>query len=223
MSDEKSVDTTDAANASARTDGGCKCSCGCADATPSPAGTNGTPGAEVAGGDNGGRKQDILTPSPAEARELERFIDTGHRSPHTVTLLSFLGIVILLAGLLYWDKLDLYPYQAATERQWQPFGGEVLPMLVKTQHLKEAKAYRLQPGVETAPPDPYWPAVMYGKLRADIFIVAGLALLLGWVMLRIERAKARRNDLLAFRALAREIEKLRLRIRELEKNPGDKE
>lgn len=195
------------------------CGCGCC-AEPADGSAAGAPAGVGAAPADATRKQDILTPTPAEARELERFIDAGHRSSSTVTLLSVFGILVLLAGLLYWDKADLYPYQTAAQRQWQPFGKEVLPTLLKTQHTKETGAYRLQPGVDTPPAEPVWPLVMYGKLRADLFIVAGLTLLLCWVLVRIERSKGRRNDLLAFRALAREVEKLRLRIRDLEKKNG---
>lgn len=195
-------------------DGGCCCSgAGMKDG----AAAEGIPaGVGSAGSDEKVKKLDLLIPSAEEARELERFIDSGHRSSHTITLLTLLGMVVLLAGLLYWDKLDLYPYQGAASRQWQPFGEKILPALVKNQHIKEVKSYRLQPGVENAPETPYWPETMYGKLRMDLYIIAAMVLVLCWVLLRIERARGRRNDLLAFRALAREIEKLRLRIHDLE-------
>lgn len=162
-------------------------------------------------------KADILTASPAEARELEQFIDSGHRSPHTLLLLSVIGVILLFCGLLYWDKMDIYPEKGG----WRQFGRESLPIMVENQAKREWRAYRLQPGVETPPDSPQWPVELYFKLRMDIYIIAGLVLLLCWVLMRIERAKSRRNDLLAFRALAREIEKLRLRVRELEEKKAN--
>lgn len=163
-------------------------------------------------------RQDILTPSAVEARELEQFIDTGHRSPHTLLLFSVLGVVVLIIGLLYFQKLDFYPEGGS----WRQFGDESLPFMVENQAKREWGAYRLQPNVVSPPDAPGWPLVLYTKLRLDIYIVAGLVLVLCWVLMRIERAKSRRNDLLAFRALAREIEKLRLRVRELEGGKDEK-
>lgn len=161
------------------------------------------------------KKQDILTPSPSEARELERFIDSGHNSSGTIAGFTFLGILFLFCGLLYWDKLDLYQYN----EKWMLFGSETLPFLVENQARQERNAYRLQPGVENPPATPAWPQLIYKKMRMDMYVLAGLCILICWVLLRIERAKSRRNDLLAFRALAREVEKLRLRVRELEDLP----
>lgn len=161
-------------------------------------------------------RRDILTPTPEEERELARFVDGGHRSGRTMMVLGFFGIFVFLVALLYWDRLDLSPQPGTGE--WQAFGTETLPGLVRTQHLKETKTYRLQPGLENPPPEPIWPEIMYNKLRADIYIIGGMMLVLCWVLVRMERARARRSDLLAFRALAREIEKLRLRIRELEQS-----
>lgn len=209
---------------------GCGCGCGGQAGGNAPAEGGvveaGTAGSGAGGQPEKGRRGDILTPSTEETRELEKFIDAGHRSSSTITLLSIAGVLLVLVGLLYWDKLDIYPYQDVSGRQWQSFGGKVLPTLLRNQHVKEVNSYRLQPNVVTPPEEPFWPRTVYFKLRTDIFLVAGLLLILCWVMLRIERAKGRRNDLLAFRALAREIEKLRLRIRELEgkgKKEGGKE
>jgi len=63
---------------------------------------------------------------------------------------------------------------------------------------------------------PEWPILMYTKLRKDIYLLAGAAVLLAVVFILIEKAKLHRNDLLVYRCMAREIEKLRQRVKSLE-------
>lgn len=150
--------------------------------------------------------RDILTPSSAEERELAKFIDSGHNSSTTISLLTVLGLIVLLATMLYWDKFDVHPDHG----EFVSYKEITLPAMIDNQARKDSLSIKEDQIIEA----PYWPLEMYRKLRFDIYLIGGMIFLLCIILTRIETAKNRRNDLLAFRALAREIEKIRIRLRE---------
>ncbi len=153
-------------------------------------------------------RKDILKTPPVEAKEMGALISRGLTAHSVVGFLTFVGIALLIAGLLYF-RFDRLP----GERR---FGGKdgVLDQWVRNQVDMDQRTYKRVP-TETVQ-IPGWPLMFYRKLRNDIFLLAALVLLLALVFLYIEKAKMRRNDVLVYRALAREIEKLRLRIKRME-------
>ena len=153
---------------------------------------------------------DPLVPSALEKRELERFLNGGHRTHTTIFLWSFLGIAVFLGAMLYWNTFD-YIRDPNTE-QWQPFN-DTLGFALKNQVSRDYSA--VQRG--KSPSTPRWPLTLYHKARFDTYLIGGVALLLALIIAKIEGAKAHRRELLIFRALLRENEKLRLRVQELSK------
>ncbi len=152
-------------------------------------------------------KRDLLKTSPAEAREMENLIARGHQAHNVVGALTFVGIAVLIVVGLYYEKLDKLgvgdmPYRYP----------DYLQQLVQNQVKKDRDTY----GARKPSSVPEWPRALYVKLRMDLYIIAGASLLLALIFVHIEKAKLRRSDLLVYRALAREIEKLRTRIKQLE-------
>lgn len=158
-------------------------------------------------------KRDLLKTSPVEQAEIEHFIAKGHGAHSTVFLLSLAGILLVFLGAMYWNHFDFY----RDGDEYVRFGQTMLPALIENQNTRDWNAYQPRAGVRAKPTAPSWPVVLYRKIRFDSYLIAGLAFLLALVMIHIEKAKMRRNDLLIFRAMAREIEKLRMRLRQLEK------
>lgn len=178
--------------------------------TSSPMPPAGTPGSD---------KRDILKTSPIEQAEIEHFIAKGHSAHSTVFLLSLLGILIVLMGAMYWNHFDYYK----DGDEYVRFGRTILPALIENQNKRDWQTYQPRRDVRVPPTPPHWPGIIYSKLRFDSYLIAGLAFLLALIMIHIEKAKMRRNDLLIFRAMAREIEKLRMRLRQLERKKDDKD
>lgn len=155
-------------------------------------------------------KRDLLKTSPAEAAEMQDLIDKGLRAHSTVGALTFAGIVVLLLAGLYYARLDKLDTQMGVQYS------DYLDNMVRSQYARDCIAFGAKEPLE----HPSWPLRLYLKIRKDIYIISGAVLLLSLVFVLIERAKMRRNSLLVYRALAREIEKLRLRVKQLEGKKG---
>ncbi len=162
----------------------------------------------------------IPAASSAEEAELQRLINSGHSAYSRITIMTIIGVILLFAGLMYWDKLDYYP--VGENSKWEKFGAQYLPSLIENANNRQASAYVLKPNVASAPAAPEWPEALYGKLRFDIYIISGLVFLLCLIHMRVESAKGQRNDLLLFRTMAREIEKLKERINKIENENSEK-
>ncbi len=161
-------------------------------------------------------ERDLLACPPEEAREMEQFVHGAIKAPSRIALFTILGILILAIGLLYFRRYDIVREQG----QWQKFPA-LMDKLIENQMRKDAEVYVVRKNTEAELPS--WPQVMYGKLRQDGFLAAGLMLLLALVFIRSERARLHRNDLLVYRSMAREVERLKHRIKELEeKLPPEK-
>ncbi len=156
-------------------------------------------------------KRDLLKTPPVEAEEMERLISKGHQAHNVVGALTFVGIVVLAAVGLYYSRLD----KLGTGEGDKRFPA-YLDHLVHNQMQKDRETYVTR-GDSI---QPIWPRQLYLKLRQDIYLLAGAALLLAVIFIHVEKAKMRRNDLLVYRALAREVEKLRMRIKTLEGKGG---
>ncbi len=159
----------------------------------------------------GAQKREMLKAPPEEARELEEFVKEGLSAHQTAGRYMILAILVLAAAFLYWDKLDY----VHTDLGFQAFGDKVLPRLLNEANDRAWATYQPRSRAERPEP-PRWPVGLYNKIRFDIYLVGLLLLLFGWMLLRIERVKMQRNDLLVYRSMAREIEKLRLRVRQLQ-------
>jgi len=154
-------------------------------------------------------ERDLLSCPPEEARELEQFVESALRAPRRIALYTLLGILILATSLLYFRRFDVVREQS----RWQSFPG-VMDKLLENQLRKDAEIYVVRKNTETGIPS--WPQTMYRKLRQDGFLAAGAMLLLALVFIRSERARLHRNDLLVYRSMAREVERLKRRVNELE-------
>lgn len=150
------------------------------------------------------KKQDLLKTPAVEAAEMDMIIQQGANAHNLAALLTFVGIFVLLAGLYYY-RMDKWP----GGRRYQ----DVLKVQLQTQTEKDKAAYLTN---ESVPYIATWPLDFYDKVRDDMFMIAALTLILCGIFVFIEKAKLRRADLLVYRAMAREIEKMRLRIKELE-------
>lgn len=157
-------------------------------------------------------KNDSLTPVYAEKMELESFLRHGYRTGTRIMLLTLLGLGLFLAAMLYWQEFDYFPN--ANNGEWMPYASEILPYELRHQTEREWATYAPRPQVLT-PTVEKWPLQLYKKLRFDIYVIAGLVFLLGFIVAKIENAKAHRRELLILRALLREIEKNRPRKKEL--------
>lgn len=166
------------------------------DDTPAPAG-------DSAGADNTSRRHALLDTPPPEAKEMDALLQSGLQAHNTIGFLTFVGIIAIGLGMLYWrsDRVsgDI-PYANTIDQQ------------VRDQAEKDMRSYLADEQVYY----PDWPIEMYQKLRDELFSVALVTLLLALLFIHIERARMRRSDVLVYRALGREIEKLRLRIKKLE-------
>ena len=151
--------------------------------------------------------KDLLKTPPEEAKELEALIAQGHQAHNRVGFLTFLGILVLALTLWYF-KSDNLPFDKV-DRSYP----EHLQHLVKNYVEEDLKA---QEGGKRERAVPRYPQQLYAKLRTDIYFVSGIGLLLAVLFVYMEKAKTTRNHLLVYRALAREIEKLRLRLKEAE-------
>lgn len=187
------------------------------DAVPPPTATPPTPSTPSSEGTSAAspaplrEEKDILQTPPVEAEEIEEFIQKGSNAHNTVGILTLVGVLILIGALLYFERLDVIRHQ----RAWVDYPA-LLQEQIENQVRKDQATYVVRRGQGSQ--TPIWPLQLYRKLRFDLYLVAGFALLLALVFIHIEKAKLQRNDLLLYRSLAREIEKLRLRLKELEKN-----
>ena len=146
---------------------------------------------------------DPLTPSEAESKELETLLDSGQRASNTIGALTVVGLFVLFVAFVIYHS-DRTPGNT-------PFV-ETLNEFVHNQAVKDFRAARGLDDQKT----PVWPISMYRHLRADAFIAAGLALALAVLFLLVERARGKRQALLVYRDLGREIERLRQRVKDLE-------
>jgi len=156
---------------------------------------------------------DSLTPGAVEKRELENFLNRGYRTHTVIYLLSFVGLLLFLAAMLYWNTFDYFKDPHSGE--WRPYVGEILRFDLKNQAGRDYTTF--QPRANVKGPRPaHWPVKMYAKVRFDIYLISGVVLLLALIAIKIEGAKAHRRELLILRALLRENEKLRLHLKEME-------
>lgn len=155
---------------------------------------------------------DPLKTPPEEARELEALIAAGQRATGTVGALTLVGVLLLAAVFLYYRHLD-YTRDNGSFLLFPTY----LDWLLENQTRRDRETYVTR---QTASEVPQWPLAVYGKLRGDLYLVAGLMLALALVFTHMERAKGQRGQLLVYRSAAREIEKLKLRVRELERKSG---
>lgn len=152
-------------------------------------------------------KKDLLnTPAP-EAAEMDALLNAGLQAHNRIGFLTFIGVILIIAGVLFW-RTD----RITGDRAY----ADILDQAVRTQADKDYRAYRMGEDAYA----PKWPIEMYQNLREQIFGIAALTLALAFVFLFIERARMRRSDVLVYRAMAREIEKLRLRVKQLEGKKG---
>lgn len=149
-------------------------------------------------------KKDLLKTTPDEAKEMDDLIKKGHQAHNTVGILTIIGIALLAIGGLYY-RYDRMPGESRSF-------SKRLDTMVANQMEQDVNAFRKSKSIVAA----YWPRELYQKLRRDIYMLCGLALLLLLVFVHMEKAKLKRSDLLVYRAMAREIEKLRLRLKQLE-------
>ncbi len=155
-------------------------------------------------------EKDILKTSPEEAKELEALIERGYRAHTRAGFFSFLSLALLIAAVAFY-KVDWLPTDKTEGRAFI----DHLHILVRNH--EEERLYAKNAAVV-----PRYPEVMYERLRQEAFLIAGLALLLALAMLHAEKSRIDREHLLMFRALAREIEKLRLRFKSEEKGRDKK-
>ncbi len=160
------------------------------------------------------KEKDILKTPAVEAREMEQLIRRGHSAHAVVGVLTLLGVVVLALGAFFYENYENVFYREAKN---EPFS-HYLKREMEVQ-LSQERDFHNVSSTDNVPPAPRWPLDLYRKLRLDMYVLAGLAVLLTLVFIYIERAKGRRNDLLVYRALAREIEKLRQRVKELSDRP----
>ena len=139
--------------------------------------------------------------------EWDGYAAAGRGGQLSTGVFTLVVIALLVFGVLQlkYDRLgDSVP------------GGELLTRAVQLQADGELRAVR--DGGTWPVPD--WPARFYKRLREDAAFWGLLALAGAWVMVRGERARARRGDYLAWRAARKEVDILRRRISELEKEKG---
>ncbi|MBN2713103.1 MAG: hypothetical protein JXR97_11835 [Planctomycetes bacterium] len=148
------------------------------------------------------RKDILNTPQP-EAEEMDQLINKGLTAHNTISFLTVLSILVIGLGVLYFKFDKFAPGQSYADK---------LQVMIDTQSDKDFRAYRFGDDVYR----PNWPLNLYKKIRSEIFLVSLLVLVICAVFIYIEKAKMRRNDILVYRAMAREVEKLRLRIKKLE-------
>ncbi|MCX7934106.1 MAG: hypothetical protein N3A66_02470 [Planctomycetota bacterium] len=146
-------------------------------------------------------ERDLLKTSPEEAKELEALIERGYRAHNRAGFFSFLSLTLVVLAVAFY-KFDWLPTDQTEGRTFR----DHLHILVRNH--EEERLYAKNAAVV-----PRYPEVIYARLRQEAFLVAGLALLLALAMLHAEKARIDREHLLMFRALAREIEKLRLRLK----------
>lgn len=154
-------------------------------------------------------EQDVLKTPSEEAREMEQFLAAAQNAHVRVGWLTLLGVLLLASLVMYFGRFDY----ARDNGRWQKFPS-ILSTLVENQTAKDRQTYVTRKGAESFVP--VWPERMYLKLRLDMFLAGGVVLLMSLVFLLSEKAKLQRNDLLVFRAMAREIERLRQRVKALE-------
>lgn len=160
------------------------------------------------------RRNDVTNSPQFEAKELEKLLRKGHQAHATIGLLTVIGVLILGGAFLYHQpKFD---YSQVDERRVR--FPEYLDRLVENQVEKDRAAY-VTKGVSLVP---RWPDLLYAKLRKDIFLLAGAGFLLTLIFVHIGLAKTYRNNVLVYRGLGREVEKLRRRLKALEGNGDDK-
>lgn len=157
------------------------------------------------GGAPGGIPPEWLETPEEEARDLADLIAAGHRSAGLTSMWTVAGVALVLLAFscYYFDRMpgaSNEPFERTLERH------------VALQAERDYNAYRHGPGA-TGLMVAEWPMEAQRRSHEDAFLAAGLALLIGFVFLQIERAKLRRQDLLVYRALAREVEKLRMEVR----------
>lgn len=181
---------------------GCGCNCGCGENASVP------PASPAAAQPN------PMTPDFTEKKELERFLNRGHQTHSTIMLLTFFGVLLFLAAMLYFDTFDYF--KSESKGEWVPYTEEILKFDLKNQAQKEYHTFLPRQTAKGAC-TPAWPQTMYRKIRFDIYLIGGLVFLLGLIAAKIEGAKAHRRELLVLRALLRESEKQRLVIIDLEK------
>ena len=140
--------------------------------------------------------------------EWNGYAEAGRRGRLSTGAFTLVVVALLAFGLLQlrYDRLgDQVP------------GGVLLDREVQIQTSDELRAIR-----DGEPlPVPEWPTRFYKRLREDAAFWGLLALVGAWVMVRGERARARRGDYLAHRAMRKEVDGLRRRLSELEKKEGN--
>jgi len=139
--------------------------------------------------------------------EWNGYAAAGHGGRLSTGLFTMVVIGLVVFGLLqfHYDRMrDDVP------------GGQVLERAVQLQAQDDFRAI-FENGIWTAP---NWPVRFYKRLREDSVFWGLLALAGAWVMVRGERARARRGVYLAWRAAQKEVDDLRRRISDLEKKAG---
>ena len=134
-----------------------------------------------------------------EKRELEGVVGAGHRSSNTMGA-AMVGVVLLAFIVFVYYRTDRSPGAAPWRVELEQ---QVSHQAVKDDEAARGLADRLTP---------VWPMRMYERLREDAFVAAGFALLLAYLFLLRERARARRAALLVHRDLERRIEIIEERL-----------
>lgn len=162
----------------------------------------------------------ITEPSAGEIADLQALLKSAHTAYRRIGYLTLLGVVIFISGLLYYGRLDYYPLERGD--RWVDFSAEYLPTLVENDRAMLEDTFVFSPGVSKLERPQRWPEIMYCKLRFDIYFFGVMVFLLCLVCLKIASARSKKNDLLVFRTMAREIERLRTRVQSLESGDGGK-
>lgn len=171
--------------------------------------TNSTPTNSPPEANSEGVKRDPLKTPLHEASEIEALIRGGHSSHIVVGLLTIIGLAIIATGF------GLYKFDTLFFAEGK--GDQTFAQWLKLQVDKDQADFRRSlKNKNGSTAKLTWPVPFYHKQRRDIYLVGGLVAALALIFSLIERAKMRRQDLLVYRAMAREVEKLRLRVRLLE-------
>ena len=155
----------------------------------------------ASGQDGGG--DSLPDASPGEVRELEALLASGERAGNTLGALAVAGFILLFTAFVVYrcDRVPGEPPYRAT-----------LADLVAHQAGRDFRAARGEGDWQT----PAWPMALHGRLRAEAYLAAAFALAFARIFSLRERARARRQALLLYRDLGREIERLKRQVDRLE-------
>jgi len=148
------------------------------------------------------------------AADLAAFLSAGPRASGAAKAMAFLGFAIVAVAALA-HHFDRFPGEP------RPFA-ERLAGEVRREAENQFDAFIAQ---TRAHEPPRWPVAAYRRLRGGAMLAAGLALGAGYAFGAAGSNRRRRQAWAAYRALCREMDRLRARLARLEdrhvpKDPG---